>query len=177
MRVLVAGGGIGGLTTAIALRHQGIDALVLEQAKVLTEIGAGIQIAANAAIVLRELGLESAIRAVGVKPQVLRLSRPAHRQDALPGAARRRGGRPLRRADVQHPSRRPGPDPVRCGAARSQAVRRARCRGVAGRRRRRGAGCRTARRCAATCWSAATASIRWCVSICAARRRSTSPTS
>jgi salicylate hydroxylase len=68
MRVLVAGGGIGGLTTAIALRHQGIDVLVLEQAEVLTEIGAGIQIAANAAIVLRELGLEAAIRAVGVKP-------------------------------------------------------------------------------------------------------------
>jgi salicylate hydroxylase len=69
MRVLVAGGGIGGLTTAIALRHQGIDALVLEQAPVLNEIGAGIQIAANAAIVLRELGLEAAMRAVGVKPR------------------------------------------------------------------------------------------------------------
>jgi salicylate hydroxylase len=69
MRVLVAGGGIGGLTTAIALRHHGIDALVLEQASVLTEIGAGIQIAANAAIVLRELGLESAMRAYGTKPQ------------------------------------------------------------------------------------------------------------
>ena len=69
MRVLIAGGGIGGLTTAIALRHQGIDAFVLEQAKVPTEIGAGIQIAANAAIVLRELGLENAMQAVGVKPQ------------------------------------------------------------------------------------------------------------
>src|SRR5258705_3308270 len=69
MRVLVAGGGIGGLTTAIALRHQGIKALVLEQSPVLNEIGAGIQIAANAAIVLRELGLEAAMRAVGVKPQ------------------------------------------------------------------------------------------------------------
>lgn len=68
MRVLIAGGGIGGLTAAIALRHQGIDALVLEQAEVMAEIGAGIQIASNAAIVLRELGLETAIRAVGVKP-------------------------------------------------------------------------------------------------------------
>ena len=58
MRVLVAGGGIGGLTTAIALRHQGVDALVLEQAEVMAEIGAGIQLASNAAIVLRELGLE-----------------------------------------------------------------------------------------------------------------------
>jgi salicylate hydroxylase len=69
MRVLIAGGGIGGLTTAIALRHQGIDAVVLEQADVMAEIGAGIQIASNAAIVLREIGLETAIRAVGVKPQ------------------------------------------------------------------------------------------------------------
>src|SRR3954462_3033253 len=68
MRILVAGGGIGGLATAIALRHHGIDALVLEQAEVMAEIGAGIQIASNAAIVLREVGLESAIRAVGVKP-------------------------------------------------------------------------------------------------------------
>jgi salicylate hydroxylase len=69
MRVLVAGGGIGGLTTAIALRHHGIEALVLEQAAALNEIGAGIQIAANAALVFRELGLEAGMRAVGVKPQ------------------------------------------------------------------------------------------------------------
>src|SRR3979411_2467504 len=68
MRILIAGGGIGGLTTAIALRHQGIDAVVREQAHVRAEMGAGIQIASNAAIVLREVGLESAIRAVGVKP-------------------------------------------------------------------------------------------------------------
>src|SRR3954451_3231549 len=69
MRVIVAGGGIGGLTTAIALRHHGIDALVLEQAEVMAEIGAGIQIASNAAIVLRQIGLEPGRRAGGVKPQ------------------------------------------------------------------------------------------------------------
>lgn len=68
MRVLIAGGGIGGLTAAIALRHHGIDALVLEQAEAMTEIGAGIQIASNAAIVLREIGVEETIRDVGVKP-------------------------------------------------------------------------------------------------------------
>lgn len=68
MRVLVVGGGIGGLTTAIALRRHGIDVLVLEQAAVMAEIGAGIQIASNAAIVLREIGVEDAIRAAGVKP-------------------------------------------------------------------------------------------------------------
>src|SRR5258708_3459312 len=107
MRVLVAGGGIGGLTTAIGLRHQGIEVLVLEQAEVLSEIGAGIQIASNAAIVLRELGLESAMRAVGVKPQSydyrdLRTGRMLY-QAPLGDEAARRYGAPMynvHRADL-----------------------------------------------------------------------------
>ena len=68
MRVIIVGGGIGGLTAAIALRQQGIDALVLEQAQQMTDIGAGIQVGANAAIVLREIGVENAVRAAGTKP-------------------------------------------------------------------------------------------------------------
>ena len=107
MRVLVAGGGIGGLTTAIALRHQGIEVLVLEQAETLNEIGAGIQIASNAAIVLRELGLESAMRAVGVKPESydyrdLRTGRMLY-QAPLGDEAARRYGAPMyniHRADL-----------------------------------------------------------------------------
>jgi len=69
MRVLIVGGGIGGLTAAIALRQQGIEAIVLEQAAEMSEIGAGIQIASNAVIVLRQLGLEGRIDSVAVKPQ------------------------------------------------------------------------------------------------------------
>jgi salicylate hydroxylase len=107
MRVLVAGGGIGGLTAAIALRHQGIEVLVLEQAETLSEIGAGIQIASNAAIVLRELGLESAMQAVGVKPQSydyrdLRTGRMLY-QAPLGDEAARRYGAPMynvHRADL-----------------------------------------------------------------------------
>lgn len=108
MRVLVIGGGIGGLATAIALRHHGIDdVLVLEQAEMLSEIGAGIQIASNAAIVLRELGLESAMRAVGVRPlsydyRDLRTGRMLY-QAPLGDEAARRYGAPMynvHRADL-----------------------------------------------------------------------------
>lgn len=69
MKIVVVGGGIGGLTTAIALRHHGIDVHVLERADDLTEIGAGVQIAANGTIVMRELGLEPALASVATVPQ------------------------------------------------------------------------------------------------------------
>jgi salicylate hydroxylase len=68
VHIIVAGGGIGGLTAAIAFRHVGFEVTVYEQAPELKEIGAGIQIASNASVVLRKLGLEEAIRAVGVMP-------------------------------------------------------------------------------------------------------------
>lgn len=68
MHILISGGGIGGLTAAIALRYHGIEATVLEQAREMKEIGAGVQIAANASIVLRELGIEDAVCQAGVIP-------------------------------------------------------------------------------------------------------------
>src|SRR5260221_4947294 len=56
-RVLIAGGGIGGLTAALALLRRGIDVEVYEQAAELNEVGAGVQLAANGACVLYALGV------------------------------------------------------------------------------------------------------------------------
>lgn len=68
MRVIIVGGGIGGLCAALALKHHGIEAVVLEQAEALSEVGAGIQIASNGAHVLRELGVEDALAQVSTQP-------------------------------------------------------------------------------------------------------------
>jgi salicylate hydroxylase len=56
VRVIIAGGGTGGLATAIALRKAGIEPLVLEQAPAFTAIGAGLGLYANAMKALSYLG-------------------------------------------------------------------------------------------------------------------------
>ena len=48
MRVLVAGGGIGGLTTALCLHEAGIDAVVYEAAPAMRELGVGIDLLPHA---------------------------------------------------------------------------------------------------------------------------------
>ncbi|MDO9524950.1 MAG: FAD-dependent monooxygenase [Gemmobacter sp.] len=70
--VLIAGAGIGGLTAAACLLQAGIDVEVYEQAPVLSEVGAGIQISANAGRVYRHLGLMDAVRAAGAEPALYR---------------------------------------------------------------------------------------------------------
>ena len=67
-RVLIAGAGIGGLAAASSLMKAGHKVEIYEQAPQLAEIGAGIQVSANAMHVLRYLGLEEAIARVGVQP-------------------------------------------------------------------------------------------------------------
>ncbi len=70
--VLIAGAGIGGLAAAACLLQAGIDVEVHEQAAELSEIGAGIQISANAGRVFRHLGLTDALRTAGAEPEVYR---------------------------------------------------------------------------------------------------------
>jgi len=69
VRVLIVGAGIGGLSTAIALRRRGIEAAIFERTTELREIGAGIAIAANAMKVLDSLGLADAVQHIGAEPQ------------------------------------------------------------------------------------------------------------
>lgn len=69
MHILIVGGGIGGLTAALALRRVGFDAHVYEQASLLREVGAGVQAAPNAVKVLHALGLADPLRAVAVVPR------------------------------------------------------------------------------------------------------------
>lgn len=69
MRVLIAGGGIGGLTAALALLKQGIDVDVYEQASELKEVGAGVQLAANGTRVLYALGVGEELKALSCEAQ------------------------------------------------------------------------------------------------------------
>jgi len=64
-RAIIVGGGIGGLTAAVALRRAGVEAVVFERAGDLREIGAGISIWVNAMKALEGLGLAEAVRAAG----------------------------------------------------------------------------------------------------------------
>ena len=64
--VIVAGGGIGGLSAALGLANKGCDATVLEQADRFGEIGAGIQIGPNAFHAMDYLGVGDAGRAKAV---------------------------------------------------------------------------------------------------------------
>lgn len=66
-KVLISGGGIGGLTAALALLQRGFEVQVFEQAAELKEIGAGVQLGPNGVRVLHALGLAEPLAALGVK--------------------------------------------------------------------------------------------------------------
>ncbi|HKS19134.1 MAG TPA: FAD-dependent monooxygenase [Bradyrhizobium sp.] len=67
-KIAIVGAGIGGLTAACCLLKAGYDVELFEQAAELSEIGAGIQLSANAMHVLNDLGLGDAIAEFSVRP-------------------------------------------------------------------------------------------------------------
>ncbi len=110
IRIGVVGGGIGGLTLALALRRRGLEADVYEQASELREIGAAVALSANATREFHRLGCLEAIAAQSCEPSELiwrgwrDSDRVASFSVAKCGAYRARFGAPffgLHRADLQ----------------------------------------------------------------------------
>src|ERR687891_2602640 len=69
MRVLIAGGGLGGLTAALALLKLGCEVEVYEQAPELKEVGAGLQLSPNGTRVLYELGVGEELKALSCEAE------------------------------------------------------------------------------------------------------------
>ncbi len=107
-RVLIAGGGIGGLTAALALAQAGTPVQVLEQTAEFSQAGAGIQLGPNAVHVLRALGVADALARHAVAPEGVQLidARAGQRLTTVPlgPMAEMRYGAPYwvaHRADLQ----------------------------------------------------------------------------
>ena len=75
LRVAIVGGGIGGLTAALALARRGIAVEVLEQARGPSGAGASIDLGPNAVRLLDALELREPLRRVGVRPDAIELLR------------------------------------------------------------------------------------------------------
>jgi len=69
MKICIVGGGLGGLTAALALMLKGLKVTVYEQAHELKEVGAGVQLGPNAVGVLYHLGLEEQLRGISTNTQ------------------------------------------------------------------------------------------------------------
>jgi salicylate hydroxylase len=76
LRVVIIGGGIGGLSTAVALRSIGAHVAVFEQAHQLGEVGAGVGLQQNSQRVLRRLGLGAQISRIATRIPGFRLHSP-----------------------------------------------------------------------------------------------------
>ena len=71
MRVLIAGGGIGGLTLALMLQARGVEAQVFEQSRSIGELGVGINTLPHAIAELEELDLLPALDSVALRTRRL----------------------------------------------------------------------------------------------------------
>jgi salicylate hydroxylase len=70
-RAIIAGAGIAGLTTAIALSQAGLRVAIYERAKALDEFGAGLQLTPNATRILARYGLLERVLPLASKPRAV----------------------------------------------------------------------------------------------------------
>lgn len=100
----MVGGGIGGLTAAVALRRVGFDVRVFERAEELGAVGAGISLWANAVKAFDRIGLGYAVRGLGAEIGVEVRSWRGVPLTKIPASEMRRFGDAnlaLHRADLQ----------------------------------------------------------------------------
>jgi 2-polyprenyl-6-methoxyphenol hydroxylase-like FAD-dependent oxidoreductase len=102
LRAVVVGAGLGGTAAALALARAGIDVQVYEQARQLTEVGAGVALAPNGLRMLELLGVGEGIMRLGARHVSTELllsdGRPVrHEPDQFAQAGRNVG---MHRADL-----------------------------------------------------------------------------
>ncbi|MGO9941258.1 MAG: FAD-dependent monooxygenase [Rhodoblastus sp.] len=73
--IVIAGGGVGGLSAALALAGIGRASLVIERAPAFREVGAGLQLAPNACRILRNWGALELLTGAAVAPEMVRIRR------------------------------------------------------------------------------------------------------
>lgn len=71
MRIIIAGAGIAGLATGLALAARGIASTIVEQVASPGEVGAGLQLGPNAVHALQRIGAADAVRPRAVAPEAV----------------------------------------------------------------------------------------------------------
>src|SRR5258708_21080724 len=73
-KAIIIGGGIGGVTAAIALQQAGFDVTVFERADELREVGSGLPLWTNALRALQKIGLNDVLEILGAPVTVASVS-------------------------------------------------------------------------------------------------------
>lgn len=105
--ILITGGGIAGLTAALAFARHGFEVALFERAAAFEEIGAGLQLSPNATRILRRLGVLDRLLPLAVAPEAVTLRAASDLTEIahipLGRSAERRWGAPylaIHRADL-----------------------------------------------------------------------------